>query len=65
MIGARGKNEGLLSKCSLVCKTVSGKWSAGGQKRRWKDVLMGNLKRCDLLEHWKKTVQDRVLGDAS
>ena len=48
-----------LPKCLLVYKPVSGKRSAGGQKRRWDDVLMGDLKRCDLLEDWKETVQDR------
>ena len=33
-----------LPKCLVVCKPVIGKSSAGGQKRRWNDVLMGELK---------------------
>ena len=50
-----------LPKRLLVCKPVSGKSSAGGQKRRWNDVLMEDLKRCDLhvLEEWKETPEDR------
>ena len=48
-----------LPKCLLVCKPVNGKRSVGGQKRRWNDVLMGDLKRYGLLEDWKETAQDR------
>ena len=48
-----------LPKCLLVCKPASGKRSSGGQKRRWNDVLMGALKRCNLLEEWTETVEDR------
>ena len=49
-----------LPKCLWDCKPVSGMRSPGGQKRRWNDVLMGDLKRYDVLEDWKETVQDRV-----
>ena len=55
-------NEGLPSTQVLYWfanHAVSGKRSAGGQKRKWNDVPMGDLKRCDLLEDWKETVQDR------
>ena len=48
-----------LPKCLLLCKPASGKRSAGGQKRRWNNVIMGDLKRCDLLEDWRETAQDR------
>ena len=43
----------------LVCKPSSGKRSAGRQKRRWNDVLMENLEKCDLLWDRKETAQDR------
>ena len=42
-----------------VCKPVHGKSSAGGQKRRWNDVLVGDLKSYDLLDDWRKIAQDR------
>ena len=61
MAGTCRKDEGLLSnKHLLVCKPVCRKRSAGGQKRRWNDVLVGELKRCDLMDDWRKTAQDRV-----
>ena len=51
--------ESRIPRCLLVCKPAFGKRSAGGQKRRWNDVLMGDLKRCDLLEDWRESAQDR------
>ena len=36
-------------KCLLVCKPSIGKRSAAGQKKRWNDVMMEDLKRRDLL----------------
>ena len=59
MVHVERMNDCCLPRCLLVCKPVNGKWSAGCLKRRWNDVLMGDLKRCDLLEDWKETVQDR------
>ena len=60
MVEASGKNERLLSTHYLLgCKPAIGKSSAGEQKRKWNDVLMGDFKRCDQLANWKETVQDR------
>ena len=50
-----------LPKCLMVCKPVSGKRSAGGQYRRWMDLLISDLKRLELLEDWKETVQERCI----
>ena len=46
-------------KCLLMCKPAKGRRSVGGQKKRWSDMMMEDLKRCDLLEDWKETAQDR------
>ena len=48
-----------LPKCLLMCKPAKGRRSVGGQKKRWSDMMMEDLKRCDLLEDWKETAQDR------
>ena len=37
-----GMEDSQLSKCFLVCRVVSGRRSAGGQVRRWCDVLMSD-----------------------
>ena len=41
-------DDSRLPKCLLVCRPVNGRMSAGGQKRRWSDVLISDLKWCDL-----------------
>ena len=46
-------------KCVLVCKPDRGKHNPGGQKRRWADVVVGDLKRCECLQDWRQQVQDR------
>ena len=38
--------------CLLVCRPQAGKRLAGGQKRRWNDVVLSDLKKCDLLSDW-------------
>ena len=48
-----------LAKCFLVCKPVNGRRSVGGQKKRWCDVLVSDLKWCDLWDNWRKIAQDR------
>ena len=48
-----------IPKCLLVSRPVRGKRSVGGQKKRWNDVVVSDLKRGDLLEDWRKIVQDR------
>ena len=49
-----------LPKCLLVCRPQAGKHSAGGQKRRWNDVVLGNLKKCGLLPGWSELAHERV-----
>ena len=48
-----------IPKCLLVSRPVRGKRSVGGQKKRWNDVVVSDLKRGDLLEDWRKITQDR------
>ena len=49
-----------LPKCLLVCKLAMGSRSIGrgegrgGQKKRWNDMVMEDLRKCDLLEDWKE-----------
>ena len=38
-----------LPRCLLVCRPQAGKHSAGRQKRCWNNVVLGDLKKCDLL----------------
>ena len=55
-----------IPKCFLVCRPVTGRRSAGGQKKRWCDVLVSDLKWCDLWDDWRKIAKDRLEehGDA-
>ena len=53
------KKEDRIPKCLLVCKPAGGKCSVGGQKRRWNDVLVDDLKKCELYSSWREEVQDR------
>ena len=48
-----------IPKCLLVCKPFGGKRSAGGQKRRWNDVIVEDLKKCELYPNWREQVEDR------
>ena len=52
-----------LPKCLLVCRPQAGKCSAGGQKRRWNDVVLGDLKKCGLLPGWREWHMGGVLGE--
>ena len=51
--------ETRIPKCLLVSKLVRGKCSVGGQKRRWNDVLVCDLKKCEVYPNWRDQAQDR------
>ena len=48
-----------LPKCFLVYKPVIGRRSVGGQKKRWCDMLVIDLKWCDLWDDLRKIAKDR------
>ena len=48
-----------LPKCLLVCKPQDGKRSVGGQKRRWNDLVLRDLKRCGLFPDWRDMACER------
>ena len=49
-----------LPKCLLVCRPASGKRSMGGQRRRWNDLVMSDLKKCNMLADWREVAQERA-----
>ena len=51
--------EARIPKCLLVCKLAGGKRSVGGQKRRWNDVIVNDLKKCELYPNWREQAQVR------
>ena len=48
-----------IPKCLLVSKWARGKRSVGRQKRRWNDVIVCDLKKCDVYPNWREQAQDR------
>ena len=48
-----------ITKCLLICRLMEGKRAVGGQKRRWNDLVMRDLKRCELSLDWCDFVQER------
>ena len=52
-------SEERLPKQLLVSAPVGGKRTAGGQKRRWSDVLANDLKLCNLSRSWREQAQER------
>ena len=48
-----------LPKCLLVCRLQVGKRAAGGQKRRWNDVVLRDLRICGLLSDWREVAHER------
>ena len=52
-------DDTLLPKCLLVCKLQGGRLSAGGQERRWNDLVLRDMKRCGLLHDWRDMAQER------
>ena len=55
---SRIPNERLL-KHLHVSAPVGGKRSAGGQKRRWNDVVSSELKQSNLSDTWREQAQER------
>ena len=51
--------ETCIPKCLVVSKLARGKHSVGGQKRRWNDVIVCDLKKCDVYSNWREQAQDR------
>ena len=49
-----------LPKQLLVSAPVGGKRTAGGQKRRWNDIVTNDLRQCDLFGTWREQAQDRT-----
>ena len=52
-------SEERLSKQLLVSAPVGGKRTAGGQKRRWNDLVVNDLKQCNLSRSWREQAQER------
>ena len=52
-------SEDRLPKQLLVSAPVGGKRTAGGQKRRWSDLVSNDLKQCNLSRSWREQVQER------
>ena len=48
-----------LPKQLLVCRPLCGKRSVGGQKKQWNDLVMCDLKNCDLLADWRDIAKER------
>ena len=44
----------------LVCKFEGGKRSVGGQKLRWVDIVMRDLKKCKINKEWMHIAQHRA-----
>ena len=51
-------SEERLPKQLLVSAPVGGKCAAGGQKRRWSDLVANNLKQCNLSGSWREQAQE-------
>ena len=47
-----------LSKQLLVSTRVGCKRNVSGQKRRWNDIVSGELKKCNLLESWGEKAEE-------
>ena len=52
-------SEERLPKQLLVSAPVGGKRTAGGQKRRWNDLVVNDLKQCNLSRSWREQAQER------
>ena len=51
-------SEERLPKQLIVSAPVGGKCAAGGQKRRWSDLVANNLKQCNLSGSWREQAQE-------
>ena len=47
-----------IPKCMLVYKPEGGKGVPGGQRRRWVDVVMADLKTCECTQDWCQLEQN-------
>ena len=47
-----------LPKQLLVSAPVGGRRTAGGQKRRWSDLVSNDLKQCNLSRSWREQAQE-------
>ena len=54
-------NESRIPRCLLVSKMAGGKRAVGKQKLRWCDVVMSDLKRCEMLDEWFGMALDRKM----
>ena len=52
-------DESRLPSQLLVSALPSGKRSVGGQKCRWSDLLVRDLKKCGLGEDWRSKAMKR------
>ena len=52
-------SEDRLPKQLLVSAPAGGKRTAGGQKRRWSDLVSNDLKQCNLSKSWREQSQER------
>ena len=50
-----------LPKCLLVSRPAVGRRSVGGQKRRWNDAVLEDLKKCDLSADWREVARERAV----
>ena len=48
-----------IPKYLLVCQPYGGKNSVGGQTRRWNNLVLSDLKKCDLLPDWRDMTHER------
>ena len=53
--------ENWLPKRLLVCAMANGSRAVGGQKYRWNDAVMRDLKQCGLADNWRAIAQNRTL----
>ena len=52
-------NEDRLPRKLLVCAPSQGRRSAGGQRMRWNDQVMRDLRSCNLEDNWRTLAQER------
>ena len=51
-------SEDRLPKQLLVLAPVGSKRTAGGQKHRWSDLMVNDLKQCNLSRNWREQAQE-------
>ena len=48
-----------LPKCLLMCLFIKGSHAASGQKSRWDDIIVRDLKLCGLTDDWSILAKNR------